>query len=396
LTYMDASGKEFANQVIKTITSRGSTEIEIPLQLTYMDASGKEFANQVIKTITSRGSTDLCGGLLMGIDLIQKRMELRNDVASVLLFTDGLANCGIQNTDSIVTEMGKKAKLGGQGGTDEMQVDLPCSVHTFGFGSDHDENMLKAIADKGRGIYFFVENKDSIADAFADCLGGLLSVVAQNITLELHCIDGITINNVNTSYKHTKLDNNRYSIVLGDIQSEEARDILCSIHLPSLNEPCLEKQSLLTVTLSYFNVITAQQEDIKAIAIVGRPQSDLGATPNQMVDRQKNRIITADAIALGKELGDQTKYADARKIIEKAIETLKNSISAEDEFVKSLLTDLSNSLVGLQDRHSYTTGGGQTMTSCSSAHYQQRSTTSTTTYSTSARVTMLERTKLDQ
>lgn len=53
------------------------------------------------------------------------------------------------------------------------------SVHTFGFGSDHDANMLKyviswyvwlspmlillyrAIADTANGVYFFVENQDS-------------------------------------------------------------------------------------------------------------------------------------------------------------------------------------------------------------------------------------------
>ena len=37
-------------------------------------------------------------------------------------------------------------------------------------------------------MYYFVETQDKIADAFADCLGGLLSVAAQNLKLRIHSL----------------------------------------------------------------------------------------------------------------------------------------------------------------------------------------------------------------
>ena len=49
-------------------------------------------------------------------------------------------------------------------------------IYTFGFGSDHDEQLLSDIASAGQGSYYYVEKEDQIAAAFADALGGLLSV----------------------------------------------------------------------------------------------------------------------------------------------------------------------------------------------------------------------------
>jgi len=359
--------------------------IETAFPLTSMDVTGKERATLVIDNIVSRGSTDLCGGLLAGIDVIKQRIE-KSDVASVLLFTDGLANAGIQNIDSIITEMSKKAVS-----TDSDQVgSLPCTVHTFGFGSDHDVNMLKAISDKGNGVYFFIENKDSIADAFADCIGGLLSVVAQNISLALQGVNGAVITKVHTKFNYT-VKNELYTTALGDIQSEEERDIVCSISLQGSAE--IPHSEILTAKLGYFNVLSAKQEELNASCIIARRNDTGNVIANPLVDRQKNRIIAADAITMAKLQGDEGDYVKARQTIQTAIDTLKNSISANDPLVISLLADLANSLSGLQDRQSYKDYGVYAMSTYASSHYQQRATHTTTSYTTSAREYM--KSKLD-
>jgi hypothetical protein len=33
----------------------------------------------------------------------------------------------------------------------------PVSVHTFGFGADHDARLLQAVAEAGHGIYYFIQ-----------------------------------------------------------------------------------------------------------------------------------------------------------------------------------------------------------------------------------------------
>ena len=59
------------------------------------------------------------------------------------------------------------------------QIGRQVSVFTFGFGEEHEADVLQAIADAGNGLYYFVSDVESIPDSFCDCLGGLLSVVAQ-------------------------------------------------------------------------------------------------------------------------------------------------------------------------------------------------------------------------
>jgi len=149
---------------------------------------------------------------------------------------------------------------------------------------------------------------------------------------------------------------------------------------------------VLKVKLSYFNVITSKQEDREQIFTLKRDNTLIGQ-PNFLVDRQKNRVITAEALTEAKIKGDSGDYSSARDVIENAINILNASISASDEFVKTLLNDLVVSLSGLQDRQSYTSYGGYQMASYSSSHHQQRGTHTTTSYTTSARVTM--RSKLD-
>ena len=60
-----------------------------------------------------------------------------------------------------------------------VQINRPICVFTMGYGEDHDPDTLHAIADAGKGIFYYIENKDNIPDSFCDCLGGLLSVAAQ-------------------------------------------------------------------------------------------------------------------------------------------------------------------------------------------------------------------------
>jgi len=59
------------------------------------------------------------------------------------------------------------------------QIGRQACVFTFGYGSEHDADLLHAVADVGNGLFYYIENKDSIPESFCDCLGELFSVAAQ-------------------------------------------------------------------------------------------------------------------------------------------------------------------------------------------------------------------------
>ena len=121
-----------------------------------------------IDQIVSGGCTNLSGGLLKGISLMKERSGEHADVASVLLFTDGMANAGLTKTAQIINAM--KSACG-----DVKQF----TVNTFGFGSDQNAEMLREISQAGNGLYYFIERAEQIPDVFTNCLGGLLSTSSE-------------------------------------------------------------------------------------------------------------------------------------------------------------------------------------------------------------------------
>lgn len=70
------------------------TQIHLDFGLMRMTKHNKTSCLTKIQKIKSGSSTNLSGGLLKGLDQISSKSGEKNEVASVLLFTDGLANHG--------------------------------------------------------------------------------------------------------------------------------------------------------------------------------------------------------------------------------------------------------------------------------------------------------------
>merc|ERR1719433_1796986 len=84
---------------IVTFDSRVSTV----MQFCNLDETNKQKAFDIVSNLRAGTSTDLCGGVCQGVEqLLNNRV---NDVASILLFTDGQANVGFRDTTSIVKEV---------------------------------------------------------------------------------------------------------------------------------------------------------------------------------------------------------------------------------------------------------------------------------------------------
>ena len=71
------------------------THVKVDFGLMNMDKTNKGHGSSIIHQIRDGSSTNLSGGLLKGLCQIIDRGDVKNEVASVLLFTDGLANHGM-------------------------------------------------------------------------------------------------------------------------------------------------------------------------------------------------------------------------------------------------------------------------------------------------------------
>jgi len=275
------------------------------------------------------------------------------------------------------------------------ETKLPCTVNTFGYGSDHDPTLLKGIADEGSGVYYFIKTNKDVPEAFADCLGGLLSVTAQNITLKIEVQAPVKIKKIFTKFKSNEITPGQvFELSIGDIQSEEQRDIIIMSEIPPVEQS--DSYAFADVTLTYFNVLNSSMETKTTKAVIARPSNEpSGQRRHFELDKQYNRLTCADAMKQATDLGNSGKLEDARKAISTAISRIQESISSSDEFCQGLIKDLQTCANGLRDQRAYANEGNQMLQNNFNAHYMQRSTNvqmaSQQAYQTSARNMMQQK-----
>lgn len=125
-----------------------------------------------IKRLTASGGTNIVGGLKRALKLLIRRKR-SNMVSSIFLLSDGNDNFELYGLKSVLKEYGKAAG----------DFSLSC----FGYGDDHNPEMLIDLSSKrGGGSFYYVNEMISVDEAFVDSLALLKSQIGVNATIELH------------------------------------------------------------------------------------------------------------------------------------------------------------------------------------------------------------------
>eukprot|EP01025_Chloroclados_australasicus_P023675 TRINITY_DN2395_c0_g1_i6.p1 TRINITY_DN2395_c0_g1~~TRINITY_DN2395_c0_g1_i6.p1 ORF type:complete len:675 (+),score=63.04 TRINITY_DN2395_c0_g1_i6:299-2026(+) len=239
-------------------------QVEEKLPLTSAESQNQGLFERNINSIQARGMTNLSGGLFQGIsqqaEAVRNCMVDDNTIRAVLLCTDGLANQGVTNKEELARITQSKLQ-------DQPNV----RVHTFGFGADHDPDMLLQIAEAGQGNFFFVDGDDAIPEAFGNALGGLLSVGAQNVK--------VRITPLVPSFKIVKIwdkvlsksdgeNDGSVTLTVRDLMSELDRFILFEYSIGDAENEGV--QQIARVEVSYFNVATGSADNVSCTLSVDR------------------------------------------------------------------------------------------------------------------------------
>jgi len=358
------------------------TYVETNIGITQMTADNKAKAKSIFQQLTAGDSTNLSGGLYEGIDIVKKRTK-PNKVVSILLFTDGLANVGIKDAATIVNGVEK---------TLQQQLTTACSIFTFGFGKDHDANMLTQIANAGSGLYYYIQQEDEIPESFANCLGGLLSVVAQNVKISVEAVqEGVIINRAISSYKksgNNEIKDKKLELVLGDMYSEEKRDVLFEVTIPAVTKTTGSEASEASyepvkVTLSYFNVVNTGLVDHSVNATIVRSfdekavaqEENSGAVAaNAEIDKQRVRIRSVEALAQARELANKNDIAQARQILQTTMNSNAAAHATNQVYAQAMNADLQNCLNNMRDQREYNSTGNKLLNMNWAANQYQRHT----------------------
>ncbi|XP_030472993.1 E3 ubiquitin-protein ligase WAV3-like isoform X1 [Syzygium oleosum] len=341
-----------------------------------MSDVGRQQALQAVNSLVANGGTNIAEGLRKGAKVMADRKQ-KNPVASVILLSDG------QDTYTISGSGENRPQPNGHpllplsiNGSDNSGFQIP--VHTFGFGTDHDSSAMHSISETSGGTFSFIETEAAIQDAFAQCIGGLLSVVVQELQVKIESLHpSLKISSLKAGSYPSRImaDGCSSSIDVGDLYADEERDFLVSINIPA--EASSSETSLLNVMCIYRDPLTKEFVSTEGEEVtIKRPEIAGEEIVSIEVDRQQNRVRAAEAMAQARAAAEQGDLAVAASILENCRRVLSESLSAKsgDRLSIALDAELKEMQERMASRHVYEASGRAYILSGLSSHSWQRAT----------------------
>ena len=142
------------------------------LVLDHTPASAKDAILKAIAGLQTYGSTHLEGGIRLGYEVAARHFK-STSVNRVLIFSDGVANLGAATPKEILDQAESCRKQG-----------IYCSVFGLGSGTYNDA-MLQALADKGDGVYRFLDTLEEAKRVLVDEMAATLHVIAKDAKIQV-------------------------------------------------------------------------------------------------------------------------------------------------------------------------------------------------------------------
>ncbi|WP_428940423.1 vWA domain-containing protein [Fontivita pretiosa] len=136
----------------------------------------------LIQGVEPRGSTALHGGWQAGARQVRQHL-LAAGLNRVILLSDGLANVGETNPDTIASHVSRLAREG-------------VSTTTMGVGNDYNEDLMEAMARSGDGNYYYIESPQQLAVIFENELKGLMATFGNTVSLGVEPQEGVVVADV--------------------------------------------------------------------------------------------------------------------------------------------------------------------------------------------------------
>jgi len=328
------------------------------LRLRKMDAEGKDCANIATLRLQASGGTSIAAGLSAGLSVMEQRRQ-RNKVSSILLLTDGQDGSTRARLPALI-ERARQAN---------------CSVYAFGFGKDHDAALLSELAEQAQTPFTFVEDTDKIRGAFAGAVGGLTSIVAQNV--ELTISGHVVLKDVHTPFTMQRLSETSMRVTIPDIFAGERRDILVELAVPAGGDAGMQT-TLLEAHLRYTdlqsgNIVQTTPVAMEALRIE-EPQPE--AEPDDEVSAQRERVEVTRALQQAAAQSDRGQFDEAQRTLDETDQRMKWSSKKKTQMNTALCEELSDARNRMKSHAMWEGGGRAEVRDAAQMHMMQRCTNS--------------------
>jgi Ca-activated chloride channel family protein len=132
-----------------------------------------------IGSLQAGGATNIYDGLRLGYETVEAHADptLQN---RVILLSDGEATAGITSTTRLV-EMSAAYNAEGY------------SLTTIGMGQSFDPTLMRDLAEKGAGAFYFLEDPSAVQEVFEEEVATFLVPLARNVEMSLQVDPGYSL-----------------------------------------------------------------------------------------------------------------------------------------------------------------------------------------------------------
>lgn len=295
---------------------------------------GKDSAvmiDTIIDTVKPAGNTNVVAGVKLAQSMLLTS-PTSNAIKTILVLTDGKHNVGPISNFILFGDQSMSA------------VDY--TLHTFGYGDDHDAAIMQSMAEHMHGNYYFVNRADKIAECFGDCLGMVTTTLATKAVIKVELIPNDVFPEISFSKLYgsywKKVTPKIANLSLKNIYSGFNKDFMFIVQVGGnglgLNQPAQYPAIKLTLEMTDANKnkkVTIQ----RTVAMKVVPQSlNVPIMLDKSVHKNLIRVEAAEIIEKCNNLKSLGKLQDA--IV--TLNGLKNKLASEkdsntDEVIKSLL-----------------------------------------------------------
>jgi Mg-chelatase subunit ChlD len=186
-----------------------------------MNEENKAKSIEILSSIIPNGGTDIGEGVRKALEIIRQR-RIANNVTSVFILSDGLDGNARYKISHLVSSYNNTI-------TDSY------TFNTFGYGADHDPQLMNSIAEMRDGNFYFIDHLEKADECFVDCLGGLVSVVAQDVILTIKPSPLVKITKFYGNFFKT-YSNNSWSGKILQLISGKSLDYVVEIEIVDLEK----------------------------------------------------------------------------------------------------------------------------------------------------------------
>jgi Ca-activated chloride channel family protein len=145
---------------------------KVSLVLAPTPASSQGLILAAIRDLEASGSTGMASGIDLAYELAARQAE-KGTSTRVIVCSDGDANVGPRSHQQILAMIDSRRKQG-------------IFLSTVGFGmGNYKDTMMEQLADKGDGIYAYVDTLDEAQRLFCEELTSSLEVIARDVKLQV-------------------------------------------------------------------------------------------------------------------------------------------------------------------------------------------------------------------